>query len=114
MAAAALPPLPADLASGDAAGNVPAGARNPSPVSSAAMAGGLPAPIKAMMQIEEGIQTLVTSIPSIAPIGAAIVSQLRQIVPQAMQQAVQQGPGAGSSGPGNMPQPPSPPPQPGG
>lgn len=98
-----LPPLPADMASGDAAGQVQPSPQMPQGM---ALAGGIPAPIRAMMQIESGVQDLVNSIPSLAPVGAAIVSQLRQVVPQSMMQNS----GAPTPGAGMQP-PPSGPPQ---
>lgn len=106
--ATSLPPLPADMASGDAAGVVPAGSR-PGPPTGAALAGGVPAPIQALMQIEDGVQKLVQSLPSVAPVGAAIISQLRQIVPQSMMQS--QNAGAPQPGAGMTPPPQGPPPQ---
>lgn len=116
--ATSFPPLPADMASGDAVGILPPGPRPPTGPSATSGMSGLPAPIAAVQQIEAGVQALVQSIPSLAPMGAAIVSQLRQVVPQAMMSGVQGTPGAmsaGAQGPGAggaMPPPPgSPPPQ---
>lgn len=55
--------------------------------------------MQALQQIELGLKTLATSVPSLLPMCAQMISQLRTAVPAAI------GAGASNGGPGALPPP---------
>ena len=62
-----------------------------------AFSGGMPAMMQSIQQIEMGAKTLVTQLPSLAPLVADFISKLRVAVPNAV------GAGAGMAAPGGEP-----------
>lgn len=91
MSSRSLPPLPemnmqpAPGAPGAApsAGGGP-GSPSGESITPSAFSGGLPGMYQSMQQIEAGLQQLAQQLPSLAPMCAGIVSQLRMAVPGAM------------------------------
>ena len=94
-----LPPLPQD--SGTYSPDTP----NPSPNSGAQGAGGAPSPfggglpqmMQSMQQVESGLQTLATSLPSLAPMVAEMITRLRTAIPNAVAGANQSQPAPGTT-----------------
>jgi hypothetical protein len=88
-----LPPLPTEITD-----QKPSGGSAPPPTGSA-FSGGMPPTIAALKQIEDGLKTLATSVPSLLPMCAQMISQLRTAVPQAIGADASSGPSGGPTGP---------------
>lgn len=64
-----------------------------------AFAGGMPSTMQALQQIETGLKSLATQIPSLLPMVAQMISTLRMAVPDAMGTAASASPSGGPTGP---------------
>ena len=90
-----LPPLPQDIGAQpdpSQGGGAPQGGGSPT-----AFTGGLPALQQSMQQAEAGLAGIAKALPSLSPMVAQWMSQLRQIIPSAMSAAA--GPPAAAGNP---------------
>jgi len=87
-----LPPLPPEI------GDQPKG--NPdNPQGASAFSGGMSTAMQALQQIETGLKQLGTSMPTLLPMCAQMISQLRMVVPDAMGAGAGASPSGGPTGP---------------